>query len=95
MYILKTLLSIKINEDKLLKNHDYHNYDTRNASMFSIDKHRTSAYEKSPLYAGIKLFNSLPGSTRSLPLKEFKSKVKSFLTDKCFYSVSEFFDYRV
>ncbi|PSN50601.1 hypothetical protein C0J52_22191, partial [Blattella germanica] len=93
-YILKTLLSIKINEDKLLKNHDYHNYDTRNASMFSIDKHRTSAYEKTPLYAGIKLFNSLPGSTRSLPLKQFKPKVKSLLTDKCFYSVSEFFNYK-
>jgi hypothetical protein len=52
-----------------------------------------SCFQKRIFYAGIKIFNSLPGSPKTLMNQkvEFKVALRKHLSTHCFYSVGEFF----
>ena len=56
-----------------------------------IKRFKLRSSEKHTEHAGWTLFNALPASIKkSKNYDEFKIKLKTFLTDKCFYSVNDF-----
>lgn len=92
IYIYKCLLYVRENKHKFTKLSDYHHYDTRNGEVLCIPKHRLAKYESSPSYQGIKFFNHLPKTVRSLNLSSFKKCVKNILLQEAFYSVGDYFN---
>ena len=90
IYVFKTILFIKRHLNKIDNNSTFHNYNTRNARALSMDSHKLSKFEKSPLYSGKKLYNKLPKSVQLLKETAFKSAVKNILIKGSFYSVQEF-----
>ena len=53
-----------------------------------LTKHQKDVY-----YAGIRIFNHLPTSIKSIA-NELKKTLKRFLLDNSFYSMDEFFNYK-
>jgi len=53
-------------------------------------------YQKGVHYAGIRIFNHLSTSIKSIAneTKEFKKTLKRFLLDNSIYFVDEFFNYK-
>ncbi|KAK5639420.1 hypothetical protein RI129_011912 [Pyrocoelia pectoralis] len=74
LYIYKLLIYIHKNKNHLKILSDQHNYNTRNRDAIILAQHRYSSYQKSPEYAGSKLYNGLPNSVRNLNLNKFKYK---------------------
>lgn len=93
VFILNCLLHIKKNSRLLKKCSDYHDYDTRHKDILCIPKHRTTKFQHSPTYYGIRLFNHLPERLKVLEYRKFKNDIKELLLMNCFYSVSEYLDY--
>ena len=90
LYIYQITLFIKKNPQHFANSVQTHDHYTRNKNLYTPFKHRTTAYEKGPLYSGQKLFNSLPDQLKnveSLPL--FKTYLKKFLFEKKIYSINE------
>jgi hypothetical protein len=78
-------------------NSDVHNINTRNSLDFHYPQARLSVYQKGAHYTGIKLFNRLPGSIKQLSQdpKQFQMALKGFLYVHCFYSMDEYFKYKM
>jgi hypothetical protein len=74
-----------------------HNINTRNNLDFHYPQARPSVYQKGALYTGIKLFNRLPGSIKQLSHdpKQFQTALKGFLFIHSFYSMDEYFKYKM
>jgi hypothetical protein len=53
-------------------------------------------YQKSPAYAGVKVYNHLPANIKDLAcdIKNFKRALKNYLYEHSFYTVDEFFTYK-
>lgn len=45
MYVYKTILYVKINENKLAVKMDHHNYNTRNRQHFVVTKHNKECFK--------------------------------------------------
>lgn len=90
IYIYRILLYVKANTEKYTTNSFFHGYETRHAGSFSTVGHHLSKFEKSPDYMGTKLYNKLPARVRAMDYKNFKSNIKSVLTERSYYSVDEF-----
>lgn len=90
IYIFRCLLYIKENLTKFKKNSFFHNHETRNKELINIPTHRTSKFELSPSYQGIRLYNCLPPSLKELNLGLFKIKIKKLLALKGYYAIEEF-----
>jgi hypothetical protein len=74
-------------------NSDINNFNTRNNSkFFQVTTHLTM-FQKSPTYAGVKIYNHLPADTKDLAddTKSFKKALKNYLHVHSFYAVDEFF----
>lgn len=85
IYILKCVTYVKANPNSFLRTNS-----SRNNNL-TIPVHRHSTYKKSPNYNCITLYNSLPTELKSIQVyKQFKTQVKKFLINNCFYSISEF-----
>ena len=85
-------LFVKKNNDQCIKNKVYHQYITRNYDGLETKSHRTSLFETSPYYSCVKIFNHLSNDIKNLPLTTFKRKLRSYLIEKCFYNLDEFFN---
>lgn len=90
IFILSCLIYVRDNISLMSKFSDHHSYGTRNDDMLCFPRHRTTKFENSPLYQGIKFFNHLPKNVKRLDSRGYKKTVKSMLLKKCFYSVAEF-----
>lgn len=92
MYIMQLIIYIKNNYHNYHKNSDLHNYNTRNCSSLQLPFSRLSVSQNSPIYMGIKCFNKIRTliDTDNLNQNVFRKKLKSYLTEKIFYSVDEF-----
>lgn len=70
---------------------DSHSYQTRHGALFRTPKHKTKLYENCPMFAGIRLFNSLPVSIKNeCGHRSFKNKLKNLLCEKAYYTVREY-----
>ena len=69
---------------------DYHSYRTRHGEL---PRYATASFERSPENMCKKVFNGLPISMRQCSQEEvFKRKLKCYLVEKCYYSLSDFFE---
>lgn len=91
IYIFKSLLFVKTNShlfDRVSASHSYH---TRHTCQLLFPRHKTSLFERSPLYMCTKIFNTLPSSIKSISCSgQFRKAVKKYLIQNTFYSVREF-----
>jgi hypothetical protein len=73
-------------------NSDVHSVNTRNKHHLHRPVANLTCFQKSTYYSGIKLFNNLPSSLKSLMNEKAKFKVvpKQYLNTHAFYSVDEF-----
>jgi hypothetical protein len=69
-----------------------HNYPTRIANKIKISYTRLQHCRYSKNYFGPLFYNKLPERLKNLKMVEFKTKIKSYLIEKAFYSISEFLD---
>ena len=93
IYIYGSILYVKKNIGMFQANAANHNYSTRYASLIKLPKHHSCLYEKTPSYAGSKLYNKLPEDIKLItPVHQFKKKLKTFLINKSYYSVGDYLD---
>ncbi|KAJ8952811.1 hypothetical protein NQ318_008129 [Aromia moschata] len=69
----------------------YHTYNTRNDKILEIPRHRMAKYQQCPKYLAIIAYNHLPNIIKNYPTKRFKIEVKTFLLNKCYYSLNEYY----
>jgi hypothetical protein len=79
----------------LKTNSQVHDCNPRGKNNCHILGCNTSQYQKSVTNMGIKLYNSVPNSIKSLncPTK-FKKEVKQILLDNAFYTLQEFYSWK-
>jgi hypothetical protein len=96
-YIYALLLFVIDNRQHFRLNSDIHNINTRNNLHFHYPQACLSVYQRGAHYTGIRLFNRLPGSIRQLSHdpKQFQTALKGFLSVHSFYSMDEYFRYKM
>lgn len=90
LYVLETVMAVRVDEINLPKLGSNHNYSTRNKNKLAIPSHSLTFFWKSPKIAGLKFYHKIPQSLKeikSVPL--FKIKLKQYLTSKSLYSFDE------
>jgi len=93
LYIYKTIIFVKNNQEKIIRQCNIHNYNTRNKNSFILKKHKKEKYKQSPSYRGIKFINSLPNSIKNEDnFVKFKNKLKVFLVNNPMYCLDDFFN---
>jgi hypothetical protein len=95
-YILSLTLFMATNRSLFRVGSDIHNFATRgNSNFFQVTTHLT-LFQKSPAYAGVKIFNHLPANIKELTCdtKNFKKALKNYLYGHSFYTVDEFFPHK-
>lgn len=94
IYIYKLCSRIHSERNRYRKRSDIHDHDTRNKGNLELVKQNREKYKKSPYYAGITIYNSLPSSLKDIvELRVFKNKLRSILCENAFYSVYDFGQY--
>jgi hypothetical protein len=80
------------NVDKLQRNTDAHSLNTRCKCDLHMPYMNLTKYKKGVYYTGIKLFNSLPPTIKSLnhDIKVFKPALEDYILTHSFYSVDDF-----
>lgn len=89
LYILEVVMYWISKE--LPRNEHLHTYQTRHGINYNIPRHRTSAFEKKPSFAGGRLYNNLPRHLKSVPPSKLKTALKNWLLEQVFYNMNEFF----
>lgn len=89
-YIFECLLHAKNNNQIYITSQDVHNHDTRRKGDLRIDYLRLKkSWNATSCYAPL-FYNKLPESVRSLQYKLFRKVIKTYLTNKAFYTFEEF-----
>lgn len=92
VYILQCTIAIKDSLYSFVTNADVHNHSTRFSSNLFIPRTRLSKVLKCYPVSGIKMFNALPLSIRSLPRPRFIKVLRDWLVMHPLYSVTEFYE---
>lgn len=93
IYILELIMFVKKNLHDHIFQHNFniHEHNTRNRQNLHIDFSNTSMYKQGPFHVGKILYNRLPMYIKLIDKKNsFKSSLKAYLMDHCFYSVNEY-----
>lgn len=94
VYILETLLFVKNKlgtASDFQPNENIHNYKTRHTSDLHVFSINTTRYQKGVVYSGTQLYNKLPQSIKMMNnINKFKTELKAYLLEHCFYSVNEY-----
>jgi hypothetical protein len=91
-YIFSLLNFIINNQEHFQTNSAVHSVNTRNKQHLLRPVANLTCFQKSTYYSGIKIFNNLPSSLKSLVNEKarFKVALKRYLNTHSFYSVDEF-----
>lgn len=85
-------ISIYVFKNPYLFSSHTHSYDTRNKHELVAPAHRLALFDKSLLSLGPKIFNKLPDAIKNCTtFRSFKRNLKSFLVEKTFYTLNEFY----
>lgn len=80
------------NRARFSTNRDFHVRNTRQNDKFHIPFYKFNISINAPNCLGLKIFNHLSENIKQAKnLNSFKSHLRLYLLDKCFYSLSEFF----
>ena len=90
LYIYHCLILAKQNDNSHVLHSDIHDYETRSSHSICLDFHRLASSRYSGNYYSQKFINRLPRFITTLPLKEFKTRVRSWLILRSYYSLHEF-----
>jgi hypothetical protein len=84
------------NRNLFLDNAELYTIKTRNSYNLHPPLSHLTKYQKGVHYAGVRVFNNLPPSIKSIAneTKVFKKTLKRFLLDNSFYSMDEFFNFK-
>jgi hypothetical protein len=95
-YIFSILVYIINNRHLFITNQEVHNINTRSNLKFHVPGPNLTKFQKGVYYSGIKLFNRLPSSIRSLAndTKLFGTTLKKFFYSNSFYSVEEYYNFQ-
>ena len=92
LYIFEVCLYVHKNKSIFVRNQARHSHETRSRDLLIPDSHRTSMFQRSFLYQGCKLYNSLDEDIRvSGSVHIFKHKLKRLLLEKNCYTIDEYF----
>lgn len=92
LYIFEMCLYVFKNSVKFRRNCEIHNIDTRSRNDLHTAVCRSKLAFRSPNNLGPLLFNNLPVHVKMCKgASKFKSELKKFLLEKCFYRVDEYF----
>ena len=96
-YIFSLLLYVVNNRHLFTKNSEIHNIDTRQNNNLYPPITSLTKVQKGAYYSGIKIYNHLPTSIKELSneQKPFRSALKRFLYINSFYSMEEYFNYKM
>lgn len=92
LYIYEAILFVKENNSLFDIHKKQHTHNTRNKNDLNTTTPNFTFVQKNVPYSIIKIYNKLPETIRNLSLKEFKSKLKIFLTKKAYYTMDEYFN---
>lgn len=91
IYILKCSLYVFKNINQFQSISQAHDYNTRSRHTLAFPIHKSTFFEKSPFYAGIRIYNKLPTEIKdSNSARQFRRRLIEYLTEKAYYSVREF-----
>ena len=92
-YILSLLLFVIKYREFFPLNSDIHDRNTRYNDNLHSPTTNLKLVQNGVLYSGIKIFNRLPTSIKSLSKdpKHFKNKLKNFLLEHTLYSLNEYY----
>ena len=85
------------NRNLFLDNAELNTIRTRNSYNLHPPLSHLTRYQKGVHCVGIRIFSHLPASIKIIAneTKEFKKTLTRFLLDNSFYSMDEFFNYKV
>jgi hypothetical protein len=91
-FVLCLVSFVVENLDKFQRNTDVHNLNTRRKYDLHMPNTNLTKYKKIVYHTGIKLFNNLPPTIKSLnhDIKVFKPALKDYLLTHFFYSIDDF-----
>jgi hypothetical protein len=89
IYVFQTVLLVKNYSKYTSLNSDFHTYNTRFKNNYHMPHRRLNFTNNSPFVRGVKFFNVLPESIKSLSGGRFKNELKSWLIDLTPYSLEE------
>jgi hypothetical protein len=92
-YIFSLLLFVTRNTSLFALNSVYHDINARQKNDLHVPHAHWAKNQKGVLYSGIKVFNALPTTIKTVSNnpKKFKTTLKRYLLSHSFYSVDEFF----
>lgn len=95
LYIYSVILFI-VKQNKTGKRENVHDHFTRSNNELIQSFSRLATCQTSPNYMGVKCYNKLLKIDKCFQtyssISCFKSKLKMFMVDKCYYSMDEFFN---
>nr|CAH7720044.1 unnamed protein product [Callosobruchus chinensis] len=89
--IMELALLIYNNQNDFNRNKDFHDYSTRGREMYTIPLTKYRIGRHSPAFLGVKIFNKLGNDMKNIKNQiTFKNKLKTFLLERCYYTIDEF-----
>ena len=95
IYIYSLLIFVNKNKELFLSNFEIHNLNTRNKNNLHLNTTNLSLVQKGVLYSGSRIYSCLPSNIKALSnnAKCFKTTLESYLTERSFYSLDEFYHF--
>lgn len=96
LYIYEVVIFVHTHKNNFTTNGDINTgMRTRYDDSLRVPVHHTTMYEHGPHYRGIKAYNIIPDTIkRAQSLRVFKTSLRSYLMEHCFYSFKEFLLFR-
>lgn len=95
IFIFQSLIFLKQNHSIFQSLLPHSKHDLRTKNKLNIPHHSTSFFKRHTYCSATSLFNALPSVLRSeRDFETFKRCLKTFLIEKCFYSVKDFLNHK-
>lgn len=95
LYVLESCIFVFKHKELFQPTASYYTPRSVNANKLYRPRTNLTCTSNNCYIMCIKLFNKIPNSIKTLPFPKFKRALVKQLTDRCFYSVHEFLDYKL